>query len=71
MTRIFSKSNIKRHEHRDFCILYLSELGRHQLVKLGIAGRGNLLTNGTRELKVGDIKVDKHPYGSLSPLIFP
>ena len=26
-----------RHEHRNFCILYLSELGRHQLVKLGIA----------------------------------
>ena len=27
-----------RHEHRNFSILYLSELGRHQLVKLGIAG---------------------------------
>ena len=27
-----------RHEHRNFCILYLSELGRHQLIKLGIAG---------------------------------
>ena len=26
-----------RHEHRNFCILYLSELGRHQLIKLGIA----------------------------------
>lgn len=27
-----------RHEHRNFCILYLSELGCHQLVKLCIAG---------------------------------
>ena len=27
----------KESEHRNFCILYLSELGRHQLVKLGIA----------------------------------
>ena len=26
-----------RHEHRNCCILYLSKLGRHQLVKLGIA----------------------------------
>ena len=26
-----------RHEHRNFCILYLSELGCHQLIKLGIA----------------------------------
>lgn len=28
-----------RHEHRNFGILYLPELGRHQLVKLGIAGK--------------------------------
>ncbi|WP_367619494.1 hypothetical protein [Ruminococcus bromii] len=27
-----------RHEHRNFCILFLSKLSRHQLVKLGIAG---------------------------------
>jgi hypothetical protein len=26
-----------RHEHRNCCILYLSKLARHQLVKLGIA----------------------------------
>ena len=28
-----------RHEHRNFCILSLSKLSRHQLVKLGIAGK--------------------------------
>ena len=27
-----------RHEHRNFCILYLPELGRHRLLKRGIAG---------------------------------
>ena len=27
----------KESEHRNFCILYLSKLGRHQLVKLGIS----------------------------------
>jgi len=27
-----------RHEHRNFCILSLSKLSSHQLVKLGIAG---------------------------------
>ena len=34
----FRKPLAIRHEHRNFCILYLSELCRHQLLKLGIAG---------------------------------
>lgn len=61
-----------RHEHRNFGILYLPELGRHQLVKLGIAGelvdkrhkRAANLENplscadirDIADLKVGDIK---------------
>ena len=61
-----------RHEHRNCCILYLSKLGRHQLLKLGIAGelvdkrhrRTANLENplfcadirDIADLKVGDIK---------------
>lgn len=61
-----------RHEHRNCCILYLSKLGRHQLLKLGIVGKlvdkrhkratnlekplCNINIRDIAELKVGDIK---------------
>ena len=76
-----------RHEHRNFCILYLSELGRHQLVKLDtvcgrlvehndklakeIKNKRITISNDTLIIVRFSIKVDKHPYGGISPLIFP
>ena len=51
----------KENEHRNFCILYLSELGRHQLVKLGIAWefvdkRHKRASNLEKSLSCADIR---------------